>query len=279
MLIYAYNQGAGFGNVVFSQFAAILFAILFHGELINIEDTSHILDFKNNSIEIDDDVFINIINSKINKNEIMIDTNKNYFLSGYYQHDNFYTLYKNQIIEYIEKHPYIKLFASHYSEPYNLINIIEKKYDKFYDIVIHIRLDDFIGLNWVTHPDNIKEVIQMLNITLEKKICIVIKKPTKELELKYISYIKNIIPNCVLEINVNPIIDYNIMRNAKILVCSCSTFSWIASFMGNENQLLYFPNYPNRYNFETYKKPHDRVTYYNFEKCTEAQLINILRNE
>ena len=42
--------------------------------------------------------FINIINTKINKNETIIDTNKNYFLSGYYQHDNFYTLYKNQII-------------------------------------------------------------------------------------------------------------------------------------------------------------------------------------
>jgi hypothetical protein len=279
MLIYAYNQGAGFGNVVFSQFAAILFAILFHGEIFNIEDITQIINFKNNSIEIDDETFINIINTKLKNNETIIDTNKNYFLTGYYQHDKIYTLYKNQIIEYIEKHPYIKLFASHYSEPYNLINIIEKKHEKNYDIVIHIRLDDFIALNWVTHPVNIKEIIEMLNITPEKKTCLVIKKPSKDLEFKYISYIEKIIPNLVLEMNIDPMIDYNIMRNAKILVCSCSTFSWIASFMANENQILYFPNYPSRYIHETYKKPHDRVIYYDFERCTESQLINILCNE
>ena len=77
--------------------------------------------------------------------------------------------------------------------------------------------------------------------------------------------------------NENPLIDYNIMRNAKILVCSCSTFSWIASFMGCENQQIYFPNYSFRYIFETYKKPHDNTIYYECVRCSISELNTILQ--
>jgi hypothetical protein len=278
MLIYAYNEGAGFGNVIFAQFAAILFAILFDGTLINIANKSDIDEFKSKCIEIDDETFITIVNEKINNNIILIDTNSNYFLNGYYQHDVFYNIYKNQIIEYIKKYPNNILFTSHYSEPLKLIDIVKNDNAEVYDIAIHIRLDDFIGLNWVMNPNSIKEVIESLNITSETKTCLLLKPPKKDIEFKYISYLKNIIPNLVLEINQNIMIDYNIMRNAKILVCSCSTFSWVASFMANDNQILYFPNYLSRYVHETYKKPHNRVTYYDFETCTESELNYILQD-
>ena len=145
MLLYSYNQGGGFGNVVFSQFAAILFAILFNGNIINIDKMDKIIEFKNKSIEINDDMFIHIINNKLNNNINIIDIKKNYFLCGYFQHDTVYNLYKKEIISYIQNNPNITLFASHYANPYKLINIIEYKNTKIYDVVIHLRLNDFIS--------------------------------------------------------------------------------------------------------------------------------------
>ena len=143
-----------------------------------------------------------------------------------------------------------------------------------YDIAIHIRLGDFIKLAWTMDPNSLIDVIE----TLDKKesICIVIKEPITILEQKYMNYILSYIPNAILEINDNPIVDYNIMRNAKTLVCSCSTFSWVASFMGCENQIVYFPNYQSRWNHEKYRKPHDRMVYYEFKRCSEIDLWNIL---
>jgi glycosyltransferase involved in cell wall biosynthesis len=113
-----------------------------------------------------------------------------------------------------------------------------------------------------------------LNITKDQSICIIIKQPIKELEEKYLAYIHSFIPNAVLEFNENPITDYNIMRNAKTLVCSCSTLSWIASFMGCENQLVYFPNYQSRWNHELFRRPHELIVYYDFRRCSEIDLWN-----
>lgn len=273
MFIYSYN-GGGFGNAVFSELAAILFAILFNGEVVNISEKKEIENFRQKCIDVDDAYFMKIVNAKIDENQVIIDTTQNYFLVGYYQHDTYYIKYKNEILNYIEKHPDKIIFAAHYNKPYKTIDILQINTEKKYDIAIHIRLGDFIGLAWTMHPDSLVDIIHALEITNDQTVCIIIKQPIKELEEKYLAYIHSFIPNAILEFNENPITDYNIMRNAKTLVCSCSTLSWIASFMGCENQLVYFPNYQSRWNHELYRKPHDLVVYYDFRRCSEIDLWN-----
>lgn len=273
MLIYTYN-GGGFGNAVFGEYAAILFAILFNGEVVNITEKKEIENFRNDCIHVDDAYYMLIVNAKIDNNEVIIDTTKNYFLVGYYQHDTYYVKYKKEIVNYIENHPNKMIFAAHYPKPYKTIDIVQINTEKKYDITIHIRLGDFVGLAWTMHPDSLVDVIDSLNITTYQTVCIIIKQPIKEIEEKYLAYIHSFIPNAVLEFNENPITDYNIMRNAKTLVCSCSTLSWIASFMGCENQLVYFPNYQSRWNHELYRKPHELMVYYDFQRCSEIDLWN-----
>lgn len=275
MKIYSYN-GSGFGNAVFSQYAAILFAILFDAEIVNIEDKSKIQEYYDTYIHVDDAYFMNIVNAKIERDETIIDINRNYFLIGYYQHDSYFVKYKREIIEYIEKNPSQMIFASHYSKPYQFMDIIEKKEVNVYDVVIHIRLGDFIKLAWTMDPNSLIDVIETLD--RKENVCIVLKEPVTELEKKYVKYILSYLPNVVFEMNESPIIDYNIMRNARTLVCSCSTFSWVASFMGCENQLVYFPNYHSRWNHEKFRKPHDMIIYYEFKRCSEIDLWNKLGN-
>ena len=68
------------------------------------------------------------------------------------------------------------------------------------------------------------------------------------------------------------------MRNAKVLVCSCSTLSWAASFLSDTLEKVYFPNYnnPDRIH-ETFKMPNLNTTLYDFDKCSMEDLLKILR--
>jgi len=62
------------------------------------------------------------------------------------------------------------------------------------------------------------------------------------------------------------------MKNAKILVCSCSTLSWIAAFLSDKVTTVYFPNYKNRQIHETFKKPIENTILYDFTKCSQNDL-------
>ena len=67
------------------------------------------------------------------------------------------------------------------------------------------------------------------------------------------------------------------MRDSQILVCSCSTISWCASFLSNTVHTVYMPNYKYRTAHETFRKPISNTISYQMEFCSMAQLENILR--
>ena len=277
MQIYASNKG-GFGNVVFSQFAAILFTILFDAEIVTIHNIDEQEYYLQNFKHIDDDYFLRIINERINNENTIIDLSEKYVLVGLYQHDQIYVKYKSEIMKYIFDHKETKIFTSHYPGLYRYINIIESIPTKVYDIAIHIRLGDFVELGWTMNPIDMKNIIDMLPIQENTSVAIVTNESEKVVDCQYIRYIQELIPNATLEMHKNPMIDYNILRNAKQLVCSCSTLSWIASFFGRENQTVYFPNYKSRWNHETFRKPHNRVLYYDFTRSYQVELWDILRD-
>jgi len=277
MQIYASNKG-GFGNVVFTHFAAILFTILFDAEMVHINAIEEQEYYMQNFKHINDEHFLQIINERINNQNTIIDLSEKYVLVGLYQHDTIYLKYKTEIIKYITDHPEIKIFTSHYPWIYHYKNIIEPKQTKKYDIAIHVRLGDFVELGWTMNPHDMKNIIDMLPIKKNTTVAIVTNETNKVVDSQYIRYIQELIPNSVLEMHMNPMIDYNILRNAKQLVCSCSTLSWIASIFGRKNQIVYFPNYKPRWNHETFRKPHNRVLYYDFTRSYQVELWDILRD-
>jgi hypothetical protein len=104
----------------------------------------------------------------------------------------------------------------------------------------------------------------------------VVNKPKTELENKYIDYFKKYY-NIVVESN-SVLEDFHIMKNAKILVCSCSTLSWVAGFLSDRIQKVYFPDYNNNRPHETFKKPIDNTILYSFKKCKKDELTEFLMN-
>ena len=268
------NNSGRLGNTIFRMFAAIIFCIIYNTKILENE----IELCNNNIIPINDIYFNNWLNDFYNDKIQEVDKNLTYFFNGYYQHDKIYVKYKNEIINYINNNNLI--LKTHFNEYYKAIDLINYDLDTKYDIVVHLRLEDFIDISmkqpFVMNPIYIKNIIKKLNIKYpDQNICLVLNKPKYDLEFKYINYLKIKCKNIVVESN-DPIKDFNIMKNAKILVCSMSTLSWTASFLSNTLEELYFPDYQNPQIHETFKKPIENTILYEFTKCTVSELEQIL---
>ena len=272
MLIYNNNQGR-LGNSIFRFFANIIFCIVYdiNSQIFNNSNCRP-------SIVINDASFINFSNNIINKRLIQkLNKNETILFDGYFQHDKIYTIFKNQIINFIKTRPEI-ILSTDKNENYKSIDLVNFNISKQYNIVVHLRLEDFIEISHVINPNSLKKILyEIRNDYVDEEICLVLNKPTTELERKYIDYIIKDLNNIKIESN-DVITDFTIMRKSKILVCSCSTLSWAASFLSETVEKVYMPNYnnPDRIH-ETFKQPIPNTVLYDFEKCSKEKLSEIFK--
>ncbi len=313
--IYNVPQGR-LGNVAFRYLASIVFLYLrgTDGEFVYQRRAIK------HSCTITDNCFLEIMNIVHDKNMDAVMANicskyrgSNYVFHGYFQHDEIYKKFKTHILRHIEMHPE-ELLMSDNNTTQKVIDLLhhpnpEKTKDiicrvRTYDLVLHVRLEDFIRTGQAIDPRCIKRVVQQfLSATatlapaetsavkkirhgcrrqssppFEPNICVVVNELTTELERKYVNYIfEELTTRYVIESN-DIITDYHIMKNAKVLMCSCSTISWMASLLSDVVEHVYFPNYPHTRIHETFRKPIDNTTYYDIELCDEAKLLQILSN-
>jgi len=271
MKIYDCKLGR-LGNAIFRYFASTLFRIIYSAE--------RIYDQNDCSIMFSDDSFINWSNDVLNNIIPDISKDSSIMFYGFYQHDKIFLKYRKELINWIITHPNELLFTDgndgiityfNYDQvSYKSLYLIVNPYQvKNYDLVVHLRLEDFINNNDVIHPNSIKQVLDQIK---EKNICFVVNKPKTELENKYIDYFKQFY-NITIESN-SVIEDYHIMKNAKTLVCSCSTLSWVAAFLSDRVKLVYFPDNNNNRSHETFKKPIENTILYSFTKCGKDELEN-----
>ena len=282
MKLYGINYG-GFGNAVFNVLGTILLKILLAKtiEIVSFETLEEIEEYKQTAIQIDDEYFLEIVNAKIERYTDILDSNSttNYWLSSYCQYDEIYVRYRAQIVEYILAHPQEKIFAGHTYRFFSIIDIVSPKETVIYDVLLHLRLGDFIGLGWTIHPENIRQVftkVLLLENLSEKKIGIMVDHRTTELEKKYVEYMLEVCPAAEILDNNDIITDYNLLRNAKHVIASCSTFSWIAVLFAQEKQTVSFPNYAHRWQFEQFRQTHERFDYYNISRISEEDLRGLV---
>lgn len=272
MIIYNVNRGR-LGNSIFRFFANIILCVVYDTDSTVINHNTCRQD-----ILINDIYFINFCDQILNKKSVTpIEKSAVLLFDGYFQHDKIYTLFKHQIVNFIKTHPEIILTTDR-NEKYKAIDLVNFDIFNKYNIVVHLRLEDFVEISHVINPNSIKGIIDNLvsNYPAET-ICFVVNSPKTDVEKKYISYLTDNLINCKIESN-DVITDFTIMRNAKVLVCSCSTLSWAASFLSDTLEKVYFPNYnnPDRIH-ETFKMPNLNTILYDFEKCSMEDLLKILR--
>lgn len=263
------------GNVIFRYLAMVTFAVVYDAEIV-----------ENDTVQatITEELFIAWMTADLRGIPLCINTNLTYGFVGYFQHDTIYLKYRQQIINYIRNHPNDTLTTdgktpvqpefTYEIEHYKAIHLLEHPtgLKQIYDIVVHLRLEDFIKNGFVIHPESVKKLLESVGAP---SYCIVVNNLTSELELMYIEYLRKYF---TITIESNDIItDYHIMKNAKTLICSFSTASWAAAFFSDTIQTLYMPNYPMVGRNETFRKPIKNTVFYEYRQCNEEELSLFLK--
>jgi hypothetical protein len=271
MFVCDFPQGR-YGNAIFRYLASSLFCILYNAERTYDETLCDTV--------FSDFDFIEWSRRVLQDDMPSIDITKNYLFRGYYQHDKIFQKYKTQLISYIETHPNERLITDGYkpggsglyhytvTEYMSLDLLMHKQVVPKHDIVVHLRLEDFVFVNQCLHPKCISDVLENFG---QSQICFVVNTPTTPFEHRYINYFKNKF-SIVCESN-DPVTDYHIIKNAKLLVCSRSTLCWAAAFFSNTLETVYFPNYTNpNHPHETFKQPIENTFLYDIQFSSEHDI-------
>jgi hypothetical protein len=277
MQVRDFPQGR-YGNAIFRYLASSLFCILY--------DAKRTYDETNRDIVFSDTDFIQWSNSILNDEIPTIDITKKYLFCGYYQHDAIFLKYKSQLIHHINTYPEDLLITDGYKPggsglyhytvaQYRSIDLLQQVNTiRTYDIVVHLRLEDFVFVNQLLHPQCIAAVLENFG---QQLICFVMNAPTTTFEHRYINYFKTRF-NIVCESN-DPVTDYHIIKNAKTLVCSRSTMCWAAAFFSTTLETVYFPNYTNpNHPHETFKRPIENTIPYDIQFASEHEINMFLDN-
>ena len=271
MQVCDFPQGR-YGNAIFRYLASSLFCILYDAKRTYNEN---ICDYTFSDAD-----FIEW-SSKVLHDELPnIDTSKKYLFKGYYQHDKIFLKYKSQLIDHIVAHPNDFLITDGYKPggsgiyhynvtQYSSIDLLTPKTNIVkHAIVAHLRLEDFVYVNQVLHPQCIAKVLDNFG---DEPICFVMNAPTTHFEHRYIDYFKSRY-NIICESN-DPVTDYHIIKNAKTLVCSRSTMCWAATFFSTTLETVYFPNYTNpNHPHETFNQPIENTISYDIQFSSEHEI-------
>ncbi len=223
-----------------------------------LSSNQYINDTNNNGLYVKNYIIINDSNFEYYFDNIDQLINKNIYLDGFFQKDYIYLKFKNEIMNHIEKYDNIHyLYEDNYYEDVNrkylLKDFIEDKNilnEKIYNFVIHIRLGDFnnradfIEFEWyekilnIIKDDN-PELLSFNNALIFDKIDN--KKDTEYID-KCINWFNKNNINIKCESN-DMLTDFHIIKNAKTVICSMSTFAWSSVYLSKTVQLCYMPNY------------------------------------
>lgn len=252
------------GNAIFRYMAASVICIICKVDYHCDQSQKH------NGTSITDEDFFNISKHIINGDNVHLEKN-NYFMTEYYQHDEIYQLFKDKIITFINDNPEHIVITDGINpgdgnlETFKMYDILHTRnnFNKSYDRVLHLRLEDFVTHNMYLPVDRILSLLD--KHVISNDLCIVCKFPTTEFEKSYIEKIKaylhlhNITP--YLEHN-DILTDYYIMKEAKTLICSKSTLSWCAAFFSTTIKYCYLPDYKIKPGRITCKRPISNTTLY-----------------
>ena len=231
-----------------------------------------------NIINIDDNnYFKHYNNCKIN----------NLIMDGYFHFDKIYLEHKNEIIDFIEKNKNYHKIKTDRNEIFlikDLIDNIHLDTSKIYDIVLHLRLEDFRGLDDFIEYNLIIYLLKKLNfnnIFNNKKCAIVVQKIYNNKDEEYINNLLNWFKQINIEINIecnDLIIDFNIMKQCKTLICSNSTLSWTAAYLSKNIELCYMPLDKNRNNNKRFIKPIENTVFFDTSKKKNCYICGCVLN-
>jgi hypothetical protein len=246
-IVWFYEEGRT-GNNIFQYLGAEIIKYIYNFDIIK---RTTIID--NNLYLIDDNKYTEITKNFMANNK-KLEENRNILIRAYCQKSDILLYLRPYLIKYFNEINHTILNSNYkISDLYNHISSYNMDVSND-DLVLHLRLDDFIHNN---NPPNIfskSELADYLDTIPFKKLYIVCDKIRYEWEKNYIDFFKNRYD--VVMVSGSMLDDFTFIKNAKRAVISQSTLSWIAAYFGNGE--IYVP-YSNFYkDHQILKECHDR---------------------
>lgn len=250
-MIISYGIDGRFGNNLFQYLAMKLIQFELSKRNRNYEYVFNIV--PENSFTINDDNYLDILErlqgeasvTTDNENPQNIDIvdiihlDKNIHLSGYFQFDKHIIKNKEYITSILNQENTDKI-----NENYT-VSLLASKINNFQrrftenEVVLHLRLDDFIGDRVCMHYNEYFYIFATLPTTIKKAI-IVVDKCIEQWELEYLNIIYVFCINRNLEIQIesggNLLDDFCKLYYSKNFVSSNSTFSYLAGLLGTHEK-------------------------------------------
>ncbi len=215
-----------FGNNLFQYFAAEIIKKNYEYDEIKIYTKNN-----ENLIIINDEYFKQITNEYIKGNLFKIDNSKNILLDGYFQRSEYFFNFRDFILNLFNDKN-----NSYINDKFKICDIVNHKIShnilpKENDLVVHIRLDDFIGDLQIFEPEEIINIIK--NIKYEK-LYIVCDKLRYFWEYNYMSNFNSLNP---IFISYSMLDDFHFIMRAKKILTSASTFAWLAAYFSSADEI------------------------------------------
>jgi hypothetical protein len=218
------DTGGRFANQLYRYVICKLFTIKFGHTYISRNEITD-----NNYIIIGEDNINEILNSN---------PSNNILLRGYFQKSDLFIKYRQELMSLIynnNNNDYWQVNNQNFYIKDYLINSKHQVNLKSNDIVISVRLDDFIQYPCKTSdiipPEYYLEILQKLNVK-DQQIYIVCDKIKYDWEFKYIEFFNKWNP---IIIQASLIHDIALIRDCNIYIHSNSSLSWIISFLSNKS--------------------------------------------
>jgi Glycosyl transferase family 11 len=153
------------------------------------------------------------------------------YVSGYFQNGEPLILWRSKLLEWFKTcESKISTHGTCMSEFMTAEPPIKPGTD---DIVLHVRLGDFVNNNMVIDPaPQIAILRKSLNATSQRLI-IVCRKPKNDMEENYLKFFEEFHP--ILH-HGTELEDFALLRSANRIMVTNSTFSWLAAYMGSAKE-------------------------------------------
>lgn len=230
LLIYVHKMGR-FGNNLFQYFIAKIIQKVYGRHTIvhqysDIQNKPHFT-LNDEAWTLFEKKYLQNPNANCVTNHIM--STNHILVHGYFQKSGILNLFRNYLIGLI--HPNNDERINKQYRVSDLCQTVQNHEEE--DLVLHLRLDDFIfqGNNsQIIHPQSYIQVIQAVP---HRNLKIVVDSLKNDYEIKYLSYFQQFDPQIIQGSLIH---DFNYLRHSKRLICSNSTFAWIAAFLGHHTE-------------------------------------------
>jgi hypothetical protein len=218
-----------FANNFFQYFASQIIKKIF-----NYNEVKQLPYNPGNCLYINNKKFKEICELDMQGKSYDISSYQNIYMDGFFQRSEIFLHYKDYIMSLFNENNTAQINESVSIRDIVLYNTKHIILDE-YDLVIHLRLDDFKLTKEIFEPKELKDILKTISFKNLYIICDTIKE---QWEQDYIENFKEFNP---IILSGNILDDFKLMMTCKKLMISASTYSWMASYLNKNLIELYIP--------------------------------------